>query len=202
MTLKRHNLLKFYGTAGMLITINVSLLILVSGYIRARLRAASVCQTRIGQHSVIPVHYKDLQRFYPMAVNLSLAEIEASLSSSHETAYQISRQMLEDMTTYTRAISGKPGKFSKSGEAFDSPSSPLSASFGVPTLAALLHEGTRPGKTAASGLFTGSTSVSSLARSEIYGYCRMAGQRQNAFHCLFHRCECLAYGAGICHRST
>jgi hypothetical protein len=32
----------------------------------------------IGKHSSIPVLYKDIQNFYPIAVNLSLAEIEAS----------------------------------------------------------------------------------------------------------------------------
>lgn len=146
-TLKRNSLLKFYGTVGVLMTFNTCLLILVSGYIRAKLKAASVCQTHIGQHSIIPVHYKDLQRFYPIAINLSLAEIEASLSASHETAYQISRQMLEDMTNYTRALSGKPGKFSTIGEASDSPHAAVSASLSAPTCAALLHEGAlAPGK--------------------------------------------------------
>ena len=146
-TLKRNNLLKFYGTLGVLITLNTCLLILVSGYIRAKLKAASVCQTHIGQHSVIPVHYKDLQRFYPIAVNLSLAEIEASLSTSHETAYQISRQILEDMTNYTRALPGKPGKFLTADQISDSPHSAAPASFSAPTCAALLHEGAlAPGK--------------------------------------------------------
>lgn len=109
--LQRNNLLKFYGTVGVLVTMNTCLLIIVSGYVRARLKAASVCQTQIGQHSVIPVHYKDLQRFYPIAINLSLAEIEASVSTSHETAYQISRQMIADMTNYAHAISVKQTRF-------------------------------------------------------------------------------------------
>lgn len=198
MTLKRHNLLKFYGTAGMLITINVSLLILVSGYIRARLRAASVCQTRIGQHSVIPVHYKDLQRFYPVAINLSLAEIEASLSSSHETAYQISRQMLEDMTNYTRAISGKPGKFSKSGEVFDSPSSPLSASFGVPTLAALLHEGTlAPGKPLLLGYSQGQPQYRALQDLKSMAIAGWQGSGKTLSTAYFIVASVLAYGARV-----
>lgn len=139
--LTRNSLLKFYGMMGVLATMNICLLIIVSGYVRARLKTASVCQTHIGQHSVIPVHYKDLQRFYPIAVNLSLAEIEASVSTSHETAYQISRQMIEDMTNYTRTISGKQSGFPAMGSTASLPGSGTCPS-ATPTCAALLNNGT------------------------------------------------------------
>ena len=92
--LPRYTSLKFYGIAGVISVIGGSLLILSVGYARAKIQQASVCMARIGKHSEIPVHYNDLQNFYPIAVNLSLAEIQASVSSSHENAYQISRQMI------------------------------------------------------------------------------------------------------------
>ena len=107
--LKRYNTLKFYTAICLIGAMNISVLILSSGYIRAKVKRASVHTAHIGKHSAIPVHYKDIQQFYPIAVNLSLAEIEASTSRAHEQAYQISRQMVEDMTNYTRVLAGKRG---------------------------------------------------------------------------------------------
>ena len=107
--LPRYTTLKFYSAIGVLTILGISLIILSSGYAGAKIKKASVCIARVGEHSEIPVHYKDLQHFYPIAVNLSLAEIQASTSTSHEQAYQISRQMVEDITSYTRAIAGKRG---------------------------------------------------------------------------------------------
>ena len=107
--LPRYTSLKFYSAIGVLTVLGISLIILSSGYAGAKIKKASVCIARVGEHSEIPVHYKDLQHFYPIAVNLSLAEIQASTSTSHEQAYQISRQMIEDITSYTRAIAGKRG---------------------------------------------------------------------------------------------
>jgi hypothetical protein len=107
--LQRYNDLNFYGVAGILGACGLSLIILATGYSKARVKQASVHIARIGQHSAIPIHHDDLQNFYPIAVNLSLAEIEASVSTAHENAYRISRQMVEDITDYTRAIAGKRG---------------------------------------------------------------------------------------------
>ncbi len=107
--LQRYDDLNFYGIIGVLGVCGVSLLIVATGYSRAKIKHASVYIARIGQHSEIPIHQKDLQNFYPIAVNLSLAEIEASASTAHEKAYRISRQMLEDITDYTRALAGKRG---------------------------------------------------------------------------------------------
>ena len=203
IALKRHSLLKFYGMLGVLVTMNACFLIIVSGYVRARLKTASVCQTQIGQHSIIPVHYKDLQRFYPIAVNLSLAEIEASVSTSHETAYQISRQMLADMTNYAHAISGKQTKFP-----IADPVTSLQALqpyiSGTRTCADLIHNGTlAAGKTSDSGVFPGASSIPDVTRPQIRGDCRMAGQRQNPFHGLSDRRKCAGVqGARVCHRSA
>ncbi len=108
-TLRRDQDLNFYGTLGIFGAVSLAVIILASGYSRARVKQASVYIARIGQHSEIPIHQRDLQSFYPIAVNLSLAEIEASTSISHEKAYRISRQMVEDITEYTRAIAGKRG---------------------------------------------------------------------------------------------
>lgn len=108
-TLRRDLDLNFYGTLGVFGAAGLAVIILAVGYSRARVKQASVYVARIGQHSEIPIHQRDLQNFYPIAVNLSLAEIEASTSSSHEKAYRISRQMIEDISDYTRAIAGKRG---------------------------------------------------------------------------------------------
>ena len=104
--------LKFYSGVGIISVIGISLIFLAYGYTKAKIQQASICSARIGRHSEIPVHYKDLPNFYPIAVNLSLAEIQASISTSHENAYQISRQMIEDITSYTRAIAGQRGLWS------------------------------------------------------------------------------------------
>ncbi len=140
-TLRRNDLLKFYGTLSLLGTINLSLLIIAGGIARAKVKTASVLTAQIGQHSMIPVHYKDLQRFYPIAINLSLAEIEASIGNSHEKAYQMSRQMMEDMTEYTRGIAGKRGLLagtSNQTDLFSSTTTPFQST--VPTFAELLKD--------------------------------------------------------------
>lgn len=108
-TLQRDNDLNFYGVLGLFSAFGMAVLILASGYSLAKLKRSSVHFARIGQHSEIPIHQKDLQNFYPIAVNLSLAEIEASTSMAHDKAYRISRQMVDDITEYTRAIAGKRG---------------------------------------------------------------------------------------------
>ncbi|GAK59460.1 DNA segregation ATPase FtsK/SpoIIIE and related protein [Candidatus Vecturithrix granuli] len=145
--LKRDNSLKFYATIGLIGALNLSLLILSSGYVRARVKRSSVHTAHIGKHSSIPVHYKDIQSFYPIAVNLSLAEIEASTTKAHEQAYQISRQMIEDITNYTRAISGKRGlNVFGIGQPEEMPPS-LPASTFTPSFAELLAKGIiAPGK--------------------------------------------------------
>jgi AraC-like DNA-binding protein len=107
--LRREQDINFYGTLGIFSAVGLAVIILATGYSRAHVKQASVYVARIGQHSEIPIHQRDLQSFYPIAVNLSLAEIEASTSIAHEKAYRISRQMIEDITDYTRAIAGKRG---------------------------------------------------------------------------------------------
>ena len=105
--LERNGNLIFYGAIGILSAVGTSLLVVASGLHRARVRQASVHIARIGQHSEIPIHQRDLQSFYPIAVNLSIAEIEAGVSGSHDKAYKMSRQMLADIADYTRALAGK-----------------------------------------------------------------------------------------------
>jgi hypothetical protein len=152
LRLKKRNLqrmaeVRFYSVVGLLSAGGLALLILAVGYGRARLSQASVHFARIGQHSAIPVHQHDLRRFYPIAVNLSLAEIEASTSTAHETAYQISRQMLEDITAYTRTIAGPPaGRSTALLPGLNSGvETPATAS--TPTFADLLRSGlVAPGK--------------------------------------------------------
>ncbi|GAK59401.1 hypothetical protein U27_06385 [Candidatus Vecturithrix granuli] len=107
--LPRYAALNFYSIIGIISVFALSLIVLAYGYAKAKIQQSSICTARIGQHSEIPVHYQDLPNFYPIAVNLSLAEIQASISNSHENAYQMSRQMIEDITSYTRAIAGKRG---------------------------------------------------------------------------------------------
>lgn len=107
--LQRYDDLNFYSIIGIISVCGLALLIVATGYSRAKIRRASIYTARIGQHSEIPIHQRDLQNFYPIAVNLSLAEIEASAGTAHEKAYHISRQMLKDITDYTRALAGKRG---------------------------------------------------------------------------------------------
>lgn len=145
--LQRNDMLKFYGIIGLLGTINLSLILIAGGYARAKIKAASVHTAHIGQHSAIPVHAKDLRRFYPIAMNLSLAEIEASLSASHDTAYQISRQMMEDITNYTRAMTGKRGVVPVTSGFPESLHSAIPIPTSPPTFAELLSTGmVAPGK--------------------------------------------------------
>ena len=147
-TLQRNDALKFYGVISVLAAINLALLIIAGGIARAKVKRSGICTAQIGQHSAIPVRYKDLPRFYPIAVNLSLAEIEASVSSSHDQAYQISRQMIQDMTDYTRALAG--GQARHPFHAALGPGQtalPISTLISTPTFAELLRTGTlAPGK--------------------------------------------------------
>ncbi len=105
--LPRYAALKFYSFIGVISVVRASVIVLAYGCAKAKIQQSSVCTARIGEHSEIPVHYSDLPNFYPIAVNLSLAEIQASICNSHENAYQMSRQMIEDITSYTRAIAGE-----------------------------------------------------------------------------------------------
>lgn len=109
MNLQRVHDVSFYGVLALIGTCGLSLMILAIGHNRTRARRASVYFARIGQHSEIPVHQKDLEQFYPIAVNLSLAELEASTSTTHDRAYRISRHILQDISEYTRALAGKRG---------------------------------------------------------------------------------------------
>ncbi|MCP4367107.1 MAG: ATP-binding protein [Deltaproteobacteria bacterium] len=101
--------MKYYGGVTLLATVSGSFLILTICYSRAVTKAKSVFFAHIGKHSDIPIHYKDLQSFYPIAVNLSLAEIEASISTQEREGFQLSRQLVEDVTAYTRALVGRRG---------------------------------------------------------------------------------------------
>jgi hypothetical protein len=140
--LQRYDDLNFYGVIGIISVCGIAVLIVAAGYSRAKVKHASVYVAKIGQHSEIPIHQKDLQSFYPIAVNLSLAEIEASASTAHEKAYRISRQMLEDITDYTRALAGKRGLLaqdSQSLEGVEPHALPIMAA--SPTCEALLQNG-------------------------------------------------------------
>ncbi len=150
-TLQRNDALKFYGTVSLLSTINLSLLILAIAIARAKLRQASICSARIGEHSTIPVRYHDLPRLYPIAQNLSQAELEASVSASHDKAYQITRQMVQDVTNYTRALAGTFTRDSTSDSSLGlghTVALPLNARvFATPSVAELLRTGIlAPGK--------------------------------------------------------
>ena len=105
--LPKYSSLRFYALLGFLGILGLSALILAAGYAGAKLQEASICTARIGKYSQIPVRFRDLANFYPIAANLSLAEIEGSHGTSHEQAYQISRQMLQDITQYTRMLRGQ-----------------------------------------------------------------------------------------------
>jgi len=145
--LQRYNNLSFYGTVGILGACGLSLIILATGHSRARVKQASVHIARIGQHSTIPIHHDDLQNFYPIAVNLSLAEIQASVSTAHESAYHISRQMIEDITDYTRAIAGKRGMLALNPGHEDLNQFHTPVMTATPTFAELLKNGiVAPGK--------------------------------------------------------
>ena len=139
--LPRYAALKYYSVLSALIGAGLSVIALFIGLIGAKMRRASVCMARIGKHSEIPVHYNDLQNFYPIAVNLSLAEIEASASASHDAAYQISRQMMEDILNYTRALAGKRGLLPPSGMFAEKPAETAMQGGARPTFAELLQSG-------------------------------------------------------------
>ena len=162
--LKRYDALKFYGLIGAFGAINLSVLLVVGGIVRSKITQASVHVAHIGQHGAIPVHQKDLREFYQIAANLSLAEIEAAATHSHEQAYQISRQMIEDITEYTRAITGRrAGLFAGSSARADLLQSALPASSSVPTFADLLQNGlAAPGKPMVLGFHQGQPQLRSL----------------------------------------
>ena len=100
--LPRYATLKFYSAIGVVSVFGLSVIILAYGCAKAKIQQSSVCTARIGEHSIIPVHYRDLRDFYPIAVNLSLAEIEASVSDSHEKAFKISDAILKSISSYSR----------------------------------------------------------------------------------------------------
>jgi hypothetical protein len=168
LQLRQHNLhrydsLKYYGLIGLLGAANLSLLIIAGAYARIRMKRSSVHTAHIGQHGSIPVHYKDLQDFYPIAVNLSLAEIEAATSTAHQKAYNISRQMVEDITSYTRAIAGKRGFVLSGTEQPGTLQAALPASVSVPSFAELLENGmAAPGKPIIMGFHQGQAQERSL----------------------------------------
>ena len=108
-------------------------LLLSGAFGLAVVRKQSVYHARIGEHSDIPVHYRDLRNFYPIAVNLSLAEIEASVSNSHEKAFQISDSILKSISSFSRV--GKPLA------SLPSQPDPPALSQGVPTFKNLLDQG-------------------------------------------------------------
>jgi len=118
-------------------------LVLSGAFGLAFVRKQSVVRARIGEHSDIPVHYRDLRSFYPIAVNLSLAEIEASVSNSQEKAFQISEGILKSIALCTRSLKSNS----------DLPSQPAltpglpELSQGIPTFKDLLSQGVfTPGK--------------------------------------------------------
>jgi hypothetical protein len=109
----------------------VSLLLFLFLFGLSFVRKQSVFHAHIGEHSDIPIHYRDLRDFYPVAVNLSLAEIEASVSQGADKAFHISEKILTALMTHSRAL--RPAEM-------DTPSQnalPVS----VPTFRALLQEG-------------------------------------------------------------
>jgi len=146
-TLQRNDVLKFYGTISVISSFNLALLILAIGIARSKTKAASVFTLRIGEKGAIPVRYNDLPRIYPIALNLSLAELEGATSNSHDNAYQIARQMMEDTANYTRALGSNGGlrQFWNDKPPQALPSE-ISAAM-TPTFAELLNNGTiAPGK--------------------------------------------------------
>ncbi len=148
-TLRRNDALKFYGLLSLLGTLNLSLLIVALGIARARIRAASIQTARIGEHSVIPVREKDLPQLFAIARNLSLAELEHAISTSHDKAYQISRQMVQDMTSYTRALAGPRAGQERQAAVLglDRAALPIASVFSTPGCAELLRNGVlAPGK--------------------------------------------------------
>lgn len=140
-SIARYDDLTYYGIIGALGMGGLTACILAVGHTRAKMRQASVYIARIGEHSEIPIHQKDLQRFYPIAVNLSLAEIEASASAAHDQAYRISRQMLADITEYTRALAGKGDTLALDADRGEQPQFALPALTATPTFADLLRTG-------------------------------------------------------------
>lgn len=143
--LQRDADLTVYGVLGLLSVAGFAALILAAGHSHAKVRQASIYIARIGAHSEIPIHHKDLQRFYPIAVNLSLAEMEASASAAHDKAYQISRQMLADITDATRAFTPPRHKQTQAG--FLALPAGIPAATATPTMADLLRTGQiAPGK--------------------------------------------------------
>lgn len=73
-------------------SLNLAILIVAAGFARSKLRQSSLCSARIGEHSVIPIRYQELHELKQVIENLSLAELEAAISTSHDNAYQISLQ--------------------------------------------------------------------------------------------------------------
>jgi AraC-like DNA-binding protein len=105
--LPRLSNLTYYGLLSLFGSLNLGILMVAAGFAWAKLRSSSLCSAKIGEHSVIPVRYRDLADLKPVLEHLSLAELEAALSTSHDTAYQLSRQIMQDATGYTRAMRGQ-----------------------------------------------------------------------------------------------
>ncbi len=163
--LKRYDSLKYYGIVLAIGVVNLSLMIIAGAHARAKMKNASVHTAQIGERGAIPVHYKNLKEFYPIAANLSLAEIEAAAGNAHENAYQISRRMIEDVTGYTRAIAGKRGTANPHGRPGQTEQlqNVLAAVATVPDFSELLSHGiAAPGKPLVMGFHQGQAQYRSL----------------------------------------
>ncbi len=201
--LRQHNLhrydsLKYYGLVALLGAANLSLLVIAVAYARIRIKRSSVHTAHIGQHGSIPVHYKDLQDFYPIAVNLSLAEIEAATSTAHQKAYNISRQMIEDITSYTRAIAGKRGLAFSDLTRAEGLQTALPASLSVPSFAELLDNGmAAPGKPLILGFHQGQPQERSLADLKSLAIAGWQGSGKTMSIAYIVASSVLAYGVQV-----
>ena len=198
--LKRYDSLMYYGIILVIGVANLSLLIIAGAHARAKMKNASVHTAQIGERGSIPVHYKNLKEFYPIAANLSLAEIEAATSNAHENAYQISRQMIEDVTSYTRAIAGKRGlsiPYAGMDPAGQLPNA-LPALTAVPDFSELLANGiAAPGKPIVLGFHQGQAQYRSLHDLKSLAVAGWQGSGKTMSTAYIVAASVLAYGVQV-----
>ncbi len=136
--LARNNTALFYGILASAGTILSGYLFFIHRKTLPDKKTANIVYARIGKHSEIPVDARHVREFEPIAVNLSLAEIESSISEGTRRTSAIYLQAVRDTLSYTkhlgRAITNQTGS--------EPQMLPEAATIGTPTFADLLRSGT------------------------------------------------------------
>jgi hypothetical protein len=101
--------LSFYGIAGLVSSICLTLLIIGSGIHRAVVKKAKVHTYRIGKHNEIVIHEKDLSLAAPVALGLMNAEQLKQMNGGLDKAMELYSKLADVQTQQIQALVGKSG---------------------------------------------------------------------------------------------